>query len=229
MSIIIYTGLCGAGKSMMLAKTGLDLLWRNMKWYKKTGIIRYVVSNLKFQPKIEQVYSKFIKYWEEPAELISMRDCDILFDEVATHLDSTQWANMSLDLKRWLQQHRKFGIDIYGTTQDFGQVDISVRRLTNEVYLLRKLIGSRDKSATTPPVTFFWGLIMIKTFDPIKYKVEEPKEGLAMLPTFMVIRKELVQAFDTTQEIKRGQYPPLNHTERFCSYPNCDFHKVIHA
>jgi len=232
--IAIFTGLPGAGKSQKMAKTMVDILYRNRAWHlnkKKNpqGIKRYIYSNLKLNPHIEKEFAGYIKYWEEPRELISLRDCDVFWDEIATHLDSTQWVNMSLEIKRWLQQHRKFGIEIYGTTQDFAMIDKSMRRMTSDLAILTKLFGSRDKSATSPPVKRIWGLVMIRSLDPTTYDEQISKISGQGMPSFMFLTRQGVDLFDTTQEIKQGKYPPLNHIERECISNDCNFHKVIHA
>jgi len=226
--IAIFTGLPGAGKSYKMAQVAIDLLHRNKKIRKKYGIHRVIVSNIHFSEKIEKEFEGYIKYWSEPAELIELRHVDVLCDEIATHLDSTQWANMSLELKRWLQQHRKFGVDIYGTTQDFSMIDKSMRRMTSDLKHLTKLIGSRDKSSTKPPVKHIWAVVSVKTLDPTTYE-EENKVSLNTIPSFMFITKEGTQVFDTGQEIKAGEYPPLNHIDRHCGREDCSFHRVIHA
>lgn len=242
--IVIFTGLPGAGKSLKMAKTMVKILYRNRDWYNtqmqrfldkkesKMPILRKVYSNLKLSPEVEKEFlnerTGLIKYWTEPSELVAIRDADVFWDEIATHLDSTQWQNMSLELKRWLQQHRKFGIEIYGTTQDFAMIDKSMRRLTSDLYILTKLIGSRDKSTTKPDVKHIWGVSMLQNIDPQTYD-EEKKKQAAGIPWPMWISKGAVDIFDTTQEIKAGKYPPLNHIERECGDPNCTFHKVIHA
>jgi len=231
--ISIYSGLPGAGKSLRMAQTMLDILWRNKKWYAKSGIVRPVYTNLHLNSDLEEEYKGFIYYWDDPSQLVQLRDCDVFWDEIATHLDSTQWKEVPLELKRWLQQHRKFGIDIYGTTQDFAMVDVSMRRMTGELFLLTKIIGSPDKSATRPEVRYVWGLIFIRTLNPQDYK-EDQKENKARGFSFMWISKKLVQTFDTTQEILQGKYPPLKHIERQCELAglpghNCDYHKVLHV
>lgn len=225
--IHIFSGLPGAGKSLKMADTLIDTLYRNKKWYEKTGVVRLVYSNLRVNSEVESEFRMFIKYWGDPSELISIRDSDVFWDEIATHLDSTQWQNMSLEIKRWLQQHRKFGIDIYGTTQDFAMIDKSMRRMTSSLMHLTKLIGSRDKSATSPEIKYVWGLSMGKRLDPTTY--EEDNKDSTGLPTFVWITKRGVELFDTTQEIKQGLYPPLNHIDRGCSFPNCNFHRITHA
>jgi len=260
MAIIMITGLPGAGKSLETAKVSLDTLWTNFNVFKKrlsiwkrepnhdqffddrTGQFfkpkpRQLWSNIRFSKEIESIYTVadrddngFIRYWTDPAQLVKLRDCDVVWDEMATHLDATQWANMSLELKRWLQQHRKFGIDIYGNAQDFQQVDKSARRLCAVLYHMSKVIGSRDISATRPPVKRPWGIIMVRTIDPQTYDdAKTPSQQKSSgLSTFRFIRKDFVNAFDTRQEIAMGKYPPLRHIARDCELDNCSIHKVIH-
>jgi len=134
---------------------------------------------------------------------------------------------MSLEIKRWLQQHRKFGIEIYGTTQDFAMIDKSMRRMTSHLYYLSKLFGSRDISTTKPPLKYVWGLSIVKQFDPVTY--EEDNKKSVGLPSFMPITRAGVNVFNTQQEIASGKYPPLNHIERECIKDGCTFHKIIHA
>jgi len=227
MAIEIYVGLPGSGKSLKIADEFFSLIKRNLKHYKKTGIQRVIWSNLKFSADIETKYFGFIQYWSDPSEIVKLRDVDILWDEIATHLDSTQWKEVPLELKRWLQQHRKYGIDIYGTTQDFPMIDISMRRLVSKVTLMRKLFGSRDKSATRPPVIRPWGLCLLRNVDPACF-VEDKQEYKFRGFGFLGIGKKLCNAYDTTQEIKMGKYPPLKHIERHCVDPLCQFHKLIH-
>lgn len=223
--ITIATGIPGSGKSLWTADTFLWLLRRNIRWHKKSGIIRKVFSNLKLSADLEKEYAGFFEYWDDPSILVKIYDADIVWDEVATHLDSTQWANLPLEIKRFMQQHRKRGIDIFGNTQDFAMIDISMRRLVSDVIILKKVFGSRDPSPTRPPVKYIWGLVISKSVDPATF--EKPEKRFSGWGWFL-IRKKLVQAFDTRQEIKMGVYPPLKHVDRVCVRPECDFKKTIH-
>lgn len=169
-----------------------------------------------------------IRYWQNPEELVKFKGVDIVWDEIARHLDSTQWQNMSLELKAWFQEHRKLGNDIIGNTQDFDMVDKSVRRLCHILYYNEKLIGSRDLTANKPPVKRPWGVIIRKKIDPKKW---DP-ENISAISEFdwgFFIRKENVFGFDTTQRIRAGTYPPLHHIDRKCERANCSFHKIVHA
>jgi hypothetical protein len=228
MPITIYSGLPGAGKSLVMADQILYILHRNFKWWKKSGIQRVVWSNLKLLPKYEERYKGFLKYWDEPVQLTPLRDVDIFWDEVATHMDNLNYQNTPLELKRWLQQHRKFGIEIYGNTQDFAMVDIAFRRMTSELFILRKLIGSPDRSNTKPPVKYIWGIILIRQMNPQDYK-EDTKENKAYGFDIFLINRERIEVFDTSQEIKMGKYPPLKHFERTCEISDCNFKRVLHT
>lgn len=224
--IIIATGIPGAGKSLWTAKKALEILDRNYRFYKKSGIIRQVYSNLRFSTDIEAKFGNFISYWDDPEILVRLLDVDIIWDEVATHLDNTQWANLPLEIKRFLQQHRKRGIEIYGNTQEFLMIDVSMRRLVNEVYFLTKLFGSRDPSPTRPPVNKIWGFILVRKIDPKFF--EDEKNRKFIKTEWFSIRSKYVYAFDTRQEIKLGNYPPLKHIERHCIDPDCPYHRTIH-
>lgn len=227
MAIFVYTGIPGSGKTLKMAEIAMTLLKRNKKYFNKTGVKRMLVSNIKFAEHIEKQYDGFIEYWTELDFLIKKRDCDIIFDEIATYMDSTQWALMPLEAKRFLQLHRHYGIDIYGTTQDFLMIDKAMRRLVKSAYQVRKIIGSRDKSATLPPVENPWGLCVIRQIDQETMEEDRQKQKLSGV-SLLFITKELCNVYDTTQELQVNAYPPLRHIVRTCSDPNCGFHKLVH-
>lgn len=227
--IIIYTGKPGSGKSTRTADTFLSLLQRNQAWFKKSGVKRLVYSNLKLSPTLEEKYKDFFAYWDDPVQLVKLRHCDVLWDEIAVHMDATQWQNLPLELKRWLQQHRKLGIDIYGNAQDFFQIDIAMRRLVSEVYILFKICGSRDISSTKPAPKFIWGLILSRQLSPESFDKPDIAKRKFLWFSLMFITRERISAFDTAQEIKSGKYPPLKHIERDCIDPNCEFTRTTHV
>jgi len=154
--ITIFSGNPGSGKTLALAIQCNFLLNRNARWFKKTGIVRKLNSNIKFSKKIEEKYKNFIEYWDQPKELILKKETDIIWDEISTHLDSHNWKEIGDDMKRWLRMHRKRGIDIFGTAQNFLDVDIAVKRLTDRLFLMDKFFWCGEPAATKPPVDFVW-------------------------------------------------------------------------
>jgi len=214
--IYIYTGLPGSGKTLKLAKISLYLLKRNYRYYKKSGIIRKVYSNVRFNSRIEEKYKDFIHYWTELDDLWKSRDVDVVWQEMAAYLDSNDYKIVPRDLKRWLQLHRHYGVDIYGDTQDFSTIDISIRRITNKVYQIRKLIGSRDKSATRPPIKRIWGLCLVLNVDPASFGEEKERFRFTKGFYFLWLSNFLCNVFNSYEDLQYNKWPNLKHISRKC-------------
>lgn len=233
---IIYTGPEGSGKSYQLALAAGVLVERNAKWLKKTRVPRPIVSNLHFEPWFERFAKDRgvpIKYWKDLEVLPALTECDLLIDEVGAYFDSRTFKDLPLDVRLWLAQADKLGVDIFGTAQDFAQVDVSFRRLIsgqgNALYLIDKIAGSTRPSATKPKVKRVWGVCTMREIDPVGYDESTKKFANKGLPKFFFIRKEICSIFDTNLRIAKSKPPPLKHVERHCVDPNCrlERNKVI--
>lgn len=249
--IVVFTGLPGSGKSLKLARTLIEVLYRNKFFYQKQvkryakengldpktfidteGLIpkRVLYTNLKFSKEVEDEFPGFIKYWTDLRELTSLRDVDVAIDEIATYFDARLWETLSLEMRRWLAQHRKFGIEIYGTSQDFAQCDKAFRRLTSGLLYLRKWIGSADISPTRPNPKYIWGLVMVTELDPTTYDEQKSKfKTDSIIPTFMFITRKHTAIFDTRAEVKLSKALPMKHIDRVCELPNCPHTKTQHV
>jgi len=227
--IVIFTGLPGSGKSYKLGRTVVEILYRNKKFYEKSGTRRMVITNLKLASIVEDEFVGFFKYWSDLRELTPLRDCDVVIDEVATYFDARLWETLSLEMRRWLAQHRKFGIEIYGTSQDFAQVDKAFRRLTSDLLYLTKLTGSRDISASRPPPKFIWGVSLVRELDPTVYDEQKSKFAATGIPKFMFITRKGTEIFDTRAEVKLSDALPMKHINKVCEQPDCSFQKVVHV
>jgi len=230
---VIFSGLESSGKSLRLAKIVSDIAERNAKWKKKSNIERPIVSNLFFSKEFETYCREELKipiiYWNNLDELIKYDNADIIIDEVGTYFDARLWADLSLDVRRWLTQGAKSGIEIYGTAQDFAQVDLAFRRLVNHLFHITKLIGSGRPSATKPPITRIWGICSIRELNPREYKEDKKTfDKTQIFPSFFFIERVYCDMFDTTQKIQRSRPTPYKHIEKSCELENCLFHKTIH-
>jgi len=231
----IVEGPPGQGKSLYTARTALRLIKRNRLWERKGNPRRKIYSNLKFSENFEKEHVGYIEYWSDSSQLVKLHDCDIIWDEIATELDARNWNNLSIEMKRFLSQYRKRGIDIYGNTQDFSMVDQRARLMISNVRTLRKVIGSRDISTTKPNPKHIWGLVLIR--DVVNFRETDlQKKKFELLPSFLLIERILVDIYDTRQDIALGKPPPLRHEIRFCEHHKdaggdgtCDHCKIIHA
>lgn len=230
---IVYSGLEGSGKSLKLAMVARKLVSRNEKWFKISGKVRGIASNLKFSDMfVEFAKSKGIPiyYWKDLDELITLEDCDVIIDELGNYFDSRGWENLSLDVRRWLTQADKVGIEIYGSAQDFAQVDKAFRRLVKELWYITKVVGSRRPSATKPPVNTVWGFCMVRELEPMGYNEDKSKfEPKSFMPSFFFIERQACEIFDTKQKIEKSKPLPFKHMVRFCPEENCGFQRVFHT
>jgi len=230
LAINVCTGSPGSGKTTWMADRTAWLLEDNRKSEKRmgTGKRRRVVSNIHFAPSVEARYgvgdlyrddTHGISYWADPEQLVDLRDCDVLIDEMPTYFDSMQYALMPLSLKRWFQQHRKLGIAIYGTAQDFGQVDISIRRLTHNLRWAKKWdrLSTRDLAANMPAPRYPFGIISLYLVSP-KYFTKDVSEYKfqSWLPELLFFNAKSTSLFNTREEILPGTYPPLRKIVRVC-------------
>jgi len=176
-----------------------------------------------------------IRYWKNLDDLIAQENCDVIIDEVGNYFDSRMWQDLSLDVRKWLTQGSKCGIEIYGSAQDFAQVDKSFRRLVNALFDIRKITGSRRPAATKPPVKRIWGLCFARELDPQGY--DEDKKGFngSFIPHPFFIRRKDCEIFDTSPKIGRSEYPALRHEVRMCQKHErmggdgtCSFCKIVH-
>lgn len=249
----IVTGLESSGKSLKLAMIAEKLVARNSIWLKKqeidykklgpmgfqkkykreTPYARPIASNMHFSEQFTAVADKNripIIYWRHKHELISLEECDIICDEVANYWNSRMWQDMSTDELQWLSQGAKRGIEFYGASQDFAMVDKGFRRLTNRLFFIYKIIGSRRPSATKPPVRSVWGVCLVFEMDPRLYKEDEAvMQRKSLIPDWFTIQKKYCDLFNTNERIKRSEAIPLRHVERECELEDCEFHKTIHV
>jgi len=138
---------------------------------------------------------------------ITSSNADVIWDEIATELDSRNFANLPDELKIFLSQYRKRGVDIYANTQDFSMVDARARLMVTHVATLSKMVGSPDPSPTKPPVKRIWGLVAVREVQNFK-ETNPTKKEYGILPTFFFIDREDVELYDTRQAIKAGTLPP---------------------
>jgi len=235
---VIFSGLESSGKSLKLAKTVAEIAYRNAAWAKRSGHIRPIASNLEFSATFYKHVTEDlgipIQYWSNIDELIKLHDCDVIVDEVGNYFDSRLWADLSRDARMWLSQGAKTGVEMYGSAQDFAQVDKAFRRLVNHLFHITKVMGSRRPAATKPPVKRIWGLCVIRELDPQGYDEDKKKFAAGgVIPSFFTIRRQDCEIFDTTQKIIRSRPEPMRHIERFFDLGAACLdrgrHKILHV
>ena len=129
MAIHIITGRPGTGKTYILAKKGVEFL--------KKG--REVWSNFK-------INVDGIHYYTKISQLVPVKAGVILMDEAQIYFNSRNWETLDERLQYKLQQHRKQGLDIWGSVQNIRRLDVIVRELVSHYYEVKKLSFSNESS-----------------------------------------------------------------------------------
>lgn len=230
-------GDVGSGKSIDGARKVIWCLDRSKHVQKKYKLPqRKQLCNFHISDEWHKKFPNQIIYWHNPMEMIFedypyckivRRDFDCHWDEIAAEIPSDKWKDTHLEIRRFFAQHRKRGIEIFANTQNYMMLDVNARRMATEVYEVKKFIGSRDISATLPPVKNPWGLIVKWKIDKksiendnINYKKDE------IIPKLFLIKRELVDFYDTTEDISMSGVEDLKHFEKHCRV--CGKTKVVH-
>lgn len=239
----IFEGRPGQGKSLYLARKVRTLLKRNKKFYEETGRMRYIYCNFRLSetfrdtslvelsPETTELTGEsqahLIQYWDSVSDLVNLRDVDVLWDEIANELDSRNFADLSLPVKKMLSHHRKRGIEIYANTQDFSMVDLRVRLMTSNLSKMVKVCGSPDPSATRPEIKKIWGVIF--SYRVLEVSPADPHEkDFSPFPSVFFIRKSDTDIYSTTEESKNTDVRVLRHVVHVCEDPNCNYTRVVH-
>jgi len=192
-------------------------LWSNMKFSDK-----FDAKELKRNPATGEVINEngHLCYWDNPKQLRDLRDCDIIIDEAANYFPADGWGQLPRWLRKMFAQHRHRGMRIFLNTQDYKAVDINLRRMVGVAYRVKKIVSSRDISATRPPVNFIWGLVMRQQFDPAQIEQEgvySPRlKDITAIPAFFTLNRKLIDIYDTTQDIPEYMPNALEHEEKTC-------------
>jgi len=243
MAKTIWTGLEDSGKSYMLGVVGVKIMYQNAKWLRQGCEPRPIVYNCPFSDKfLELCDSHGVPHrkWKDLEELPFLTGCDLFIDEVGTYFDSRTFKDLPLDIRLWLAQASKLGVDIYGAAQDFSQVDVAFRRLTTQLFYIHKLAGSARPHATRPPINRIWGICTSKEMDPVGYD-ENTKafNNKSIIPWPFLIKKQYCDMFETGKRIEKSAPPPYKHIVRRCAVEGCGFelyksinghkHKITHV
>jgi len=178
---------------------------------------RKIVSNIKYSKSLE-AYARGkgieIRYWKDIEELEKLSECDLFIDEIGAYFDSRTFDMLPLSTRLWLAQAQKLGVDIWGGAQDWGQIDVSFRRLVKRLYELKKVLGTRRPSKTFPAGKHPWALIFAWKVAPAAANDSTELRTLSLLPEFYFAGKKSFGRFDTNARVPDTAPPPLKKVVR---------------
>jgi len=227
----VWIGLESSGKSVMMFRRMVEIIDRNAKYVQKGGTKpRIVATNSRPTQKLLEYASEKgieVRYVHDLDDIVKLRGADIFIDELSVYFDARKYADLPLYVRRWVSQAAKVGVHIYGTTQNWQQVDISFRRLTDTVIKCKKIMGSSRPHPTIPSNGKSWALFGISSYEnKIDDSTGETKlksDGFLTGYGITRLNKRDKYFFDTNAEIEEGSPPPLRKITRTCPE---DGHKI---
>jgi len=140
-------------------------------------------------------------------DILKLEDADIFLDELLKFFPAQGQLSLSNEQLHFLTQGAKSGVSIYATTQDFSQVHKQFRLLTNEVYVVTKIIGSPRPVRTAPPVKRIWGVCVIRQVNPASFKGDSVSMETVGMAWPFFIRKADTERYDTSYKVPLSRLP----------------------
>lgn len=124
MSVSLYFGLPGAGKTTIMAKKALEAV--------KSKNYKYVYGN------VRMAMNGYIYIDNDCIGVYDLSNCCILIDEATLFADSRDYKNFDKNKLVYFLEHRHFNADILLFTQQWDGVDRKIRVITDRVYYVYK-------------------------------------------------------------------------------------------
>jgi len=209
---VVYSGLESSGKSLLISRVAYKVFKRNVKWNKITKYPRTMAFNQPMsQTFINQIQNSGLKYleWRDFNDIEHLTDADIFIDELLKIFPSRGSDPLPPHQMDWLTQGAKSGIHIYATSQDFSQVHKQFRLLTNQVFIVKKLLGSPRPMKSRPPIPMIWGLCIRREVKPETFKGDNAEMQTKWFPLPFTITTKDIKRYNTLFKVPRAKLPDL--------------------
>lgn len=241
MAIYILTGRPRHGKTMELARISVkklkrkERLFSNLKFNLGVGALKNFDESIVGDWKNKEDRNnpeKLIFYWTNLHELEHFEKGNVIMDEAQRYFNTRQWSQLSTETEIKLQQHGKDDLNIYGTTQHYTRIDISLRLLVEVWYDIETIFGSPDNRKIFLGFKIFRisAIEGVEFMEPYMNQKIKPDLNL-VVPVKSRIRffhKKLGMIYDTRAKVGKSLPMPLVHKVRKCEEEGCNKILVTH-
>lgn len=144
-----YTGLFGGGKTLNMVRDAYHEKQRGRAVYANIPLPDWRIRRTRqywffgaysVQPMCERTYGQSWAdgYVEKLEDVLKLDNALVLLDEVHMWMHATEWRNVSFEVRRFIAQQRKFGVDLWWTAQRAAGVFNEMRELTTMIYECRR-------------------------------------------------------------------------------------------
>ena len=166
-----------------------------------------------------------VKYFKSIFEIRAMKNCVLILDEAQMWFNSRNWDKLDSSLQFSFQQHRHYGMDIWGSVQNVRRLDVIVRELVANYYETTKIIGT---ASPTPlkEIKRPFALGMLRRFDPLEANLK--RRRLRGFKLHLFTKKDF-DFFNTLADYKPVQDLTSSNTQMLPVFtcPSCGRRRVI--
>jgi len=235
MAIFIITGKPRHGKTYWLASQ----IPRWLKEAKNEGVKLYPNFKINYEllgyENIEgDIYSaadrddptKLIYYWRNINAWNYMSKGRILVDEASRYFNPRKWAMLSEDTEVKLQQHGKEDLTIWGTTQHYSRLDVTLRILVERFLDVQMIFGNPSNKKSLFPKICRLREYYLEDMERAERLGKENTQVEPIYQEYFFIRKKYGNLYDTRAMVGRSDPMPLIHNKRTC--PVCKKEVISH-
>ncbi len=238
MAIFVYTGKPRHGKTLELARIAYKLLrkkervFSNLKLNLGKGVLKHAPLDIEGDFTKEEDRNnpkKLLFYWRNLHQWEHMKDGNIICDELTRYFNPRLWGQLSEETEIKLQQHGKESLNIYGTTQHYTRIDVTLRLLVEKFYIVKTIFG---KATNKRPLLFkvfkIWE-IDLEDIDDFYYAQKHPDQEIKIdvKSHLRLFRKKYAVIYDTFQMVGHSEAMPLVHKVRVCGI--CGRNEIRHV
>lgn len=187
--ISLHTGKLGVGKSYWATRE----VWKYVLQGKDCYVNWKIDFSKYYAKRRRSLWFRFanpyfklgrVFYWQTLKDLTEIWNGEVFMDEAHMSVDARDFTRLDKGFKTKLTQSRKYGLNLHFITQHSQQIDVVVRRLSNEQVVHTK----------------FWKLFMWKRYDGEAIEIlanpSMPKPK-SITSGFYWFRKGIAESYDT--------------------------------
>lgn len=239
MAIYAFTGRPRHGKTYSVARLIPKMLKKKQRIFSNLKINLGVGALKKYNDSIVGDWlkkedrdnsQKLIFYWHNMHEWEHFEKGNIIVDEMQRYFNARRWEQLSEDTEMKLQQHGKDDLNIYGTTQHYTRIDVSLRLLVEKYYIIKTIFGSPDNKKIFLGIKLFKQIgVELEDIEDWYQMEKRPDLGLEINYSQKIyfFRKKYAKIYDTRAKVGRSESMPLVHKVRVC--PICGKEEIKHA
>lgn len=144
MSCLLFHGNVGTGKTFLatgMVLEGLPYRTQAVNWDMAVPDVPLIdLRGVGYKKELVDPERPCLIRYDDLDEVYGLEDADIWHDEAQNTTGARDWESMPKKIRRWLSEHRHYGLNLIFLTQHYKFVDVYFRRLADHVFEVWRLL-----------------------------------------------------------------------------------------